>query len=422
MAKIFMAAYTNYRRDPRVKREAEALAPEHDVVFLARRQPGEPSREIIAQVRVRKAFGLKGKPNSFMGYMVDYLLFFMALTWHLTLHPKRYQLIHISNMPDFLVFAAWLPRLMGVPVIHDIHDLMPELYMEKFSAAENHWAIKLLLLQERLAATMATAVLTVEDRLRDILSNRGIPRDKIHVLINLPDEAIFVPQKMRRRKSGDAFVLVYHGTLARRLGLDLAIEAVAGLKHKLKNLEFRIIGAGEERDRLIQLRNRLGLEDIVRFSDGFVPVEAIPETLKDADLGIVPLRPSPGTDIMLPTKLLEYVQMGIPCVVPKTTTIARYFDDDMVRFFAADSADSLAKAISELHNHPQKRRQLAQNAAARFLSRYRWREHKFVYINLVNHLLSGLPVACQAAVEQAAGAAQQPMKSRTKAVVKKPES
>jgi hypothetical protein len=55
MATIFMAAYTKYRRDPRVKREAEALVEAgHRVVFLAKRQPGEPNRATIAGVEVVK--------------------------------------------------------------------------------------------------------------------------------------------------------------------------------------------------------------------------------------------------------------------------------------------------------------------------------------------------------------------------------
>ena len=62
MATILMAAYTNYRRDPRVKREAEALVEMgHRVVFLARRQPGEPHREVIAGVEVIKAVSLKAR-------------------------------------------------------------------------------------------------------------------------------------------------------------------------------------------------------------------------------------------------------------------------------------------------------------------------------------------------------------------------
>ena len=194
--RILMAAYTNYRRDPRVRREAEALiAAGYDVVFLASAQPGEPTRETVAGVVVVKLPRLRHGRTALLSYLADYLLFFAQLSWHLTLHPLRYGLIHVNNMPDFLVLAAWLPRLLGRPVIHDVHDLMPELYQEKFGSGRRRWLIPLLELQERLAGRFASSVLTVEDRLREILGDRGIPIGKIHVLMNLPDSRIFKPRE-----------------------------------------------------------------------------------------------------------------------------------------------------------------------------------------------------------------------------------
>jgi len=268
MARILMAAYTNFRRDPRVRREAEALVEAgHSVVFLARRQPDEVDRETLCGVDVIKLPGLTHDRSSILGYLLDYAIFFVLLSLHLTLRPRRYRLIHINNMPDFLVFATWLPRLLGVPVIHDVHDLMPELYQEKFGSRRMRWLIGGLELQERWAARFASAVLTVEDGLKETLSRRGVDARKIHVLMNLPDERIFSPRRGPRFKGADEpFVLVYHGTLAHRLGLDVAIEALALARPALGPVELRIIGAGEERDRLIELRDALGLHREVSFS------------------------------------------------------------------------------------------------------------------------------------------------------------
>jgi glycosyltransferase involved in cell wall biosynthesis len=389
MATVMMAAYTNYRRDPRVKREAEALVEAgHRVVFLARRQRGEPNRETIAGVEVIKTIGAMDKCTSFAQYMVDYATFFIMIVGHLLRHPLRYQLVHINNMPDFLVFAAWLPRLLGRPVIHDVHDLMPELYAERIASGQKHWMLRVLALQERWSGRFATVVLTVEERLKDILSERGIPRAKIHVLMNLPDERIFAAREPLQRKGDDMpFVMVYHGTLARRLGLDIAIEAVATVRVEIPRMELRIVGAGEERARLIELRDRLGLRDVVTFSEGFVPVERIPAIIRDADVGIIPLRACSGTDIMLPTKLLEYVSVGIPCIVPRSGTITRYFDEQMVQFFEAESVDSLADAILGLYTNPERRTALAQCASERFGKDHRWSEHKKLYTGLVERLL-----------------------------------
>lgn len=386
MTTILMAAYTNYRRDPRVRREAEALVEAgHRVVFLASRQRNEPNREIVSGVEVIKIPTLGNSKTSPLVYVLDYGLFFAWVFAHLLRRPLRYRLVHINNMPDFLVFAASIPRLLGRPVIHDVHDLMPELYCEKFRLSEKHWMIELLRLQERWAGKFASAVVTVEERLRDILSERGIRRDKIHVLMNLPDERIFAPRA--QQPSTDSFTIVYHGTLARRLGLDVAIRAVSVARASVGALQFKIFGDGEERDRLVALRDELHLSDCVTFSDGFVPVEEVVALIRSADVGVVPLRVSSGTDIMLPTKLLEYVSIGIPCIVPRTGTICRYFDDQMVQFFEPDNADSLAAEITALYKNPSKRASLAHEARLRFGRAYTWSVHKKVYTDLVEQLV-----------------------------------
>jgi glycosyltransferase involved in cell wall biosynthesis len=388
-----MVAYTNYRRDPRVRREAEALVAQgHRVSFLARRQAGEPDRETLCGVEVVKLPGLRHARTSMLGYMADYLIFFALVCMRLMWQPRRWALIHVNNMPDFLVFAAWLPRLLGRPVIHDVHDLMPELYQEKFAGGQRHPIVRLLKLQERWAGRFASAVLTVEERLRGILSERGIPRRKIHILMNLPDERVFARRSGAATKApGAPFVIAYHGTLAHRLGLDIAIEAFAIALPQIGHAELRIIGAGEQRDALIALRDRLGLQQRVTFSDGFVAVESIPSMIQDADVGVVPLRICEATDIMLPTKLLEYVWLGVPCIVARTGTIQRYFDDSMVEFFENENPQSLAQSMVALYRDPSRRASLAEEAYARFAASHTWNVHKAVYTELVDSLLRGQP-------------------------------
>jgi len=149
----------------------------------------------------------------------------------------------------------------------------------------------------------------------------------------------------------------------------------------------------------------LGVRDSVTFSEGFVPVDAIPRLVADAHVGLVPLRISSGTDIMLPTKLLEYVTMGIPCIVPRTGTICRYFDAEMVRFFEADNAESLAEAILELYEAPDLCESLAHAAAERFGRKYVWSEHKKVYTQLVAQLLGGRNEAVRSDLSQRSGSA-----------------
>ena len=113
-----MAAYTNYRRDPRVRREAEALVGEgYRVVFLASRQPGEPKREAIDGVQVFKSHSLMNRRTSMASYLLNYAWFFLALMGHLIAPPLRYR-SPLNTMPTSCL-CAWLPACWA-RLIHDV--------------------------------------------------------------------------------------------------------------------------------------------------------------------------------------------------------------------------------------------------------------------------------------------------------------
>jgi glycosyltransferase involved in cell wall biosynthesis len=75
--------------------------------------------------------------------------------------------------------------------------------------------------------------------------------------------------------------------------------------------------------------------------------------------------------------------------VPKTRTISRYFDAEMVRFFEAENVDSLAQAILDLYRRPEQCESLARRATERFGRSHTWSTHKQVYVGLVRELSRG---------------------------------
>ena len=69
-----------------------------------------------------------------LNYIFTYLAFLLVAFFYVSaLHLRnRYSLIHVHNMPDLLVFSALIPKMMGVPVILDVHDPMRELFLTIF--------------------------------------------------------------------------------------------------------------------------------------------------------------------------------------------------------------------------------------------------------------------------------------------------
>ena len=53
---------------------------------------------------------------------------------------RRYDLVHVHNMPDALVFSAMIPKLLGAKLILDLHDPMPQLMQTIFKLPEDSLA------------------------------------------------------------------------------------------------------------------------------------------------------------------------------------------------------------------------------------------------------------------------------------------
>jgi len=352
-----MVAYTRYTSDTRVRREAEALVNRGDVVdVICLREKGEGIERFngvglfqVTMGRYRGSSGIK--------YLAKYFQFFVLASLCLAfLHLKKpYEIIQVHTMPDFMVFVAIIPRLIGAKVLLDVHDLMPELYQSKYGLHESHWLIRFITWTERRSVGFAHRAIAVHKPHLDALVGHGNPAEKFIVLLNLPDPKIFSKRTGAGSASDNSFRLIYHGTVAKRHGLRVALRALPHVKEEIKDLTFQIVGVGDDLPYLIELAEELDLADCVSMSEGWLPKEELVPVILNADIGIVPTLNDDFTKYMLPTKLLEYVALGIPVICSRTETVQAYFDDSMIQYVEPGDANDLAEKILDLYRNPGKR-------------------------------------------------------------------
>src|SRR5438128_6586986 len=173
--------------EPRVRREAEALVDQgHSVDVICRRQGSEPKHESGGRLTIHR-LALGEKRLRLFSQLFDYLAFaFLAFLKVTRLHiQRRFDVVQVHNLPDFLVFSALVPRLTGSRIILDIHDLMPEFYCSRFKASIKGLPAYLLQWQEWLSCWFAHRVITVTDLWKDTLISRGVPKQKCFVVMNL---------------------------------------------------------------------------------------------------------------------------------------------------------------------------------------------------------------------------------------------
>jgi len=388
--RVCMLAYAFYESDPRILQYATALRGRGDTVdvIALRRDSRLPEFEVIDGVNVYRIQSRIRNEKGLFAYASRILRFALRSTLFLARKHREhpYDVVHVHNVPDFLVFSAISPRRKGVPVILDIHDLLPEFYASKFRVSHGSLLFKLAAFVERLSAAFATHVIVANHVWRDRLAARSSREEKCSVVRNYPDLKVFVAKARQDEHAGAPFRLTYPGSLNWHQGLDVAIRAFASVASQMPESEFHIYGEGPAKPALIELANTLGMQDRVIFHD-FLPSKEIARVMATTDLAIEPKRATSAFgNEALSTKILEFMALGIPVIASKTKIHAYYYDDSIIQYYENDDAAQLAKQILLLRDDPALRNRLVASAN-QYVRENNWDVRKGEYLQLVDSLV-----------------------------------
>jgi glycosyltransferase involved in cell wall biosynthesis len=389
-----VVVFSHYPSDPRPRRAAEALVQlgmNVEVVCL-KQDKYESRREIYKGVSIRR-ISLKRRRGGKFSYIFQYLAFllisFVVLAYRSL--TRRYHLVHVHNMPDVLVFAALVPKMFGAKVILDLHDPMPELMMTIFGLAPESFGVRLLKKFERWSIKFADAVLTVNEACKQLFTVRGCSPEKIHVVMNSPDESIFKYQDAQqistRRSSTKPFVIMYHGSLVERHGLDIGVSALGIVKQTIPHAELRIYGQSTPfLERVLNSVRHSNLQNSVRYL-GPRTLEQIVEAIDESDVGIIPNRRSIFTEINTPTRIFEYLSRGKPVIVPVAPGIRDYFSDGQLVFFELGNASDLARQLEYVYLHPEEVGKVV-GLGREVYRNHKWSVERTKFTNLAGELLT----------------------------------
>jgi len=381
-----MITHSIYEEDYRVLRYAESLVQRGDSVevFSLRWRPDLPKDEVIAGVKVHRIQDRFHKDAvSKAGLLLPVLRFCLLSAWKVTRRHwrQRYDIVHVHNIPDFLVFAAVYPKLAGAKIILDVHDIVPELFATKFNASPDSLWVKALKFTEKLSGWFADHVILSNHLWLEKYTSRTAPKSKCSVLINHVDRTIFQPA---RRVQRDKPVIIFPGGLQSHQGLDIAIRALAKLRKRMPRVEFHIYGDGPMKRPWIALAKELDLDGNVIFHEP-LRLRKIAEVMSQADLGVVPKRADTFGNEEFSTKIIEFMAVGIHVVASSTRIDRYYFDDSLVRFFPSGDVDAMAEAMYELLNNRELQAGIVSRAAAH-AARNDWESRKAEYLHLIDSL------------------------------------
>ena len=225
----------------------------------------------------------------------------------------------IATSPQFFCGWAgvWVSRVRRIPFVLEIRDIWPE-SIATVGAMSNPQLLRFLEWLELRLYAAATRIVTVGEGYRDELLLRGVSADRIDIVPNGVDRAVFSGGEgacLRRQYDlGDAFVCSYIGTIGTACGLDVVLRAARRLRAEGRDdMVFLLVGDGAIRERLEAAAREEGLTQVV-FA-GRQDKRVIPDYLAMSDACLVHLARKDLFRTVLPSKIFEAAAAMRPIVL-----------------------------------------------------------------------------------------------------------
>ncbi len=388
---IAMVVLSQYPGDPRVRREAEALERAGVAVdVLCLRGESESEVEQFGRVTAYRVMKRSDNKESLPAY-VWHTLCFISVVWFAFLRLSRrhrYRLLQVHNMPDYLVFIGFWQKLWGLPIVLDLHDLTVELFASRWNSRKSRLLLPVVRFLEKISCCFADHLITTSNGFRDCLIRRGIPSEKITLVLNSADHTIFQSPKPLPEKREEKCRILYHGTVKERFGIHVVIEAMPQVRQALPEATLTIIHGAFDPAYRVELEEKiasLGLQECVQL-EKFRPLEEIVKFIHESDIGIVPYMSDIFMDIALSTKSFEYVAMGLPVVASRLPSITSLFDEECVAYFEAGNAEDCANQLVQLHRDTERKRRHVKNALLAY-QEIAWPIMEKRYVDLINRAM-----------------------------------
>jgi len=247
-----------------------------------------------------------------------------------------------------MAMAAW----HRAPLVFEIRDLWPESLVEFGGIDPNHPGILAgKVLEKGVYATARRIIATTPGAKRRLVS-RGIPADKVDVVVLGCDPYLFEPgcgDGSFRAKHGleDKFVALFPGAHGVANGLDKVVDAAKVLQDRSSNVHIVFVGGGQKKPELMAQAERLGLQNLL-FHDP-VPKKDLVKIIDEIDVGLAVLKECRILDSILSNKLFDFMAAAKPVVANLPGDMREILEDKGAGRYAPDmSPTGFADTLMEL--------------------------------------------------------------------------
>ena len=282
---------------------------------------------------------------------------------------------------------GWVFQRGGTPWILETSGLYSdEAKTERNSLVLTGVARKL----EVFAYKRCDVLICVSQPLKDLVVRKiGVPEEKILVVPNGVNAALFDPALHEPRRLFDGFTVGFVGSLLAWQGLDRLLHAVAALRAEGLPICVTVVGDGPARTGWEGLARELGLlGESVRFV-GRAPLDEVPAYLAGFDAGFSGQQGMKiGAMYHSPLKLYEYLSMGKPIIATAYDDARSLVRDTGAGFlFEPGDTEDLKRALQEAYRSQGTFEEAGRRAREEVLGRHSWEARLAATIPKIEEIL-----------------------------------
>ncbi len=327
-------------------------------------------REQIDGVNVTRLPLYPSHDGSAIRRVFNYVSFAASSLFYGLFKLKRPVVIYAYHPPLTVGICAALIRLFRrIPVVYDIQDMWPDTL--RATGMLNHE--KALALIGNVCAWVyrrVDRIVVLSPGFRRLLTQRGVPAEKIEVIYNWCDEgALTAGVTSLAQPTGlpgpDRFKVVFAGNMGLAQALETVISAAEIVRDAAPNVCFVFVGSGIAVDALKRKAANTGLTNVVFLPR--VPMVEVGAILQAADALLVHLKDDPLFAITIPSKTQAYMAMGKPLVMAVAGDAAELVRRAGCGVVASpEDAQNLADAVLQLANLPKQQLEMMGENSRRF--------------------------------------------------------
>ncbi|MFT4414429.1 glycosyltransferase family 4 protein [Fredinandcohnia humi] len=332
--------------------------------------------ELYDDIPVYRTWIYPSPKGSFWKRLASYFSFTFSSFYGL-LKAKPTDVIICNSPPLFLGITGYLgAKLKRAKFVFNVADIWPESAVE-LGILKNQSFIKLSRWLELFLYRKSWKIATATDGIKDYMVRHGKKEEDVFLLPNGVNTEVFVPKPKDQALIDEIglhgkTVFTYAGALGYAQGLDSVLEAAALLKDNEPNVHFLFVGDGQEKEKLLKMKEDLDLTNVTFY--GSVPVSRMPDIFSITDYSIVSLRNIELFKGARPSKIFPAISTGTPVLYCGSGESAQILlDYNCGRIAPPEDPEGIAAEIKNLMKLSEDEyKQLSENGRSLAINEYSW--------------------------------------------------